>query len=401
MAKFKYTAQNDSGKRISGKMDAADKDELYAKLRARNIYMISAREESTKPKMKRLKSKELADFCRQLGTLLKAGVSLVRALNIMCHEETLKPVERQTYEELLRQIRQGVALSSAMEALEGTFPELLINMFKSAELSGNMDKTAMQMAVYFEKDYKMKKKINGAMIYPCILLIMLVAVVIFIVSYIIPQFDDLFSTMEQLPAPTRMLLAISDAFKYHWTIILAVFIAIVILIIFALKQPKVRLAFDRFKLRLPYVGKLLMIIYTSRFSRTLSTLYSAGLPMITALTVGCRTVGNKYIESQFDKSIATVRGGGSLSEAIASIDGFSKKLSDSIMIGEETGSLESMLVSMADTLEYESEMAISKLVTMLEPVMIITMGIVVGFVMISVLLPVYNSYSAIENQAYY
>lgn len=154
---------------------------------------------------------------------------------------------------------------------------------------------------------------------------------------------------------------------------------------------------DQLKLKLPVIGKLLRTIYTARFARTLSSLYSSGLPIITALQVGKRTVGNTYIESQFEASIRSVRAGETLASSLALIDGFENRLASTILIGEETGSLDSMLDVIADALEYDAELAITKLTTLLEPVLIIVMGVIIGFIMIAVLLPIFQSYSAIEN----
>jgi type IV pilus assembly protein PilC len=148
---------------------------------------------------------------------------------------------------------------------------------------------------------------------------------------------------------------------------------------------------------MPVAGKLLQVIYTARFARTLSSLYSAGISILNCLLIARSTIGNSYIESQFDGVIAEIRSGGNLSEAIEKVDGFTKKLSSSIMVGEETGALDTMLVSIADQMEYDSEMALAKLVSYLEPVMIVIMGVVVGFIMISVIQPIYGSYASISN----
>lgn len=238
------------------------------------------------------------------------------------------------------------------------------------------------------------------MVYPCILMFLLIAVVIFIVAFIIPQFEEIFALLPELPGATRLLLGISNLFQYHWPVLLVVLFILIILISLALRFHAVRYRLDQFKLKLPVFGKLLKVIYTARFARTMSSLYSAGLPIVSALTIGSRTVGNLYIEEQFENVIARVRSGENLSQSLASVDGFMKKLSSAIMIGEETGSLDKMLDSIADTLEYESEMAISKMVTMMEPALIILMALIVGFVMMAVLIPVFNSYGAIENTAY-
>ena len=162
--------------------------------------------------------------------------------------------------------------------------------------------------------------------------------------------------------------------------------------------PRVRLFMDKMQIHLPKIGGLRKIIYTARFSRTLASMYSAGIPIVTCLQIAKTTIGNTYIESQFDQMIADIRAGKPLSEGLASIDGFVKKLPSSVSVGEETGALDSMLVSIADQMDYDSEIALEQLVAMVEPIMIVVMAVIVGFIMIAVIQPIYGSYQSIANQ---
>ena len=165
-------------------------------------------------------------------------------------------------------------------------------------------------------------------------------------------------------------------------------------------MPSVKFQLDKLKIKLPVFGKLLMIIYTARFARTISSLYSSGIPIVQALQIGRKTIGNTYIDSQFDDAVAKVRSGGNLSDALDNIKGFTKKLTSAVRVGEETGSLDTMLNSIADSMEYESNMAVDRMVATLEPVLIVVMAIIIGFIMISVLMPIYGSYDAISNSGY-
>lgn len=400
MAQYKFTAKNEAGKRISGTMEAADQDALYHRLRSDGYYLVKSKEIINGAMTKRIKARYLSEFSRQIGTLLQAGVSLVRALAIVSKEESTKPVHRAVYENLLRLIRQGMPLSDAMEQQGDAFPPLMIEMYRSAEAGGTLDKTALRMAEHYDKEYKLNSKIHNAMIYPCILGALCVVVVVFILTFVLPQFQSLFDQMEELPLVTRILYAIGDFIKTKW-ILLIVFIMLIITgITMLLRIPRVRLAVDKLKVRLPVFGKLLKVIYTARFARSLCSLYSAGLPMITSLQIGRKIVSNAYIDLQFDQVIAHVRSGGNLSEGLAQVDGFVNKLASSIMIGEETGSLDTMLDAIADTLDYESEMAINKMVTFLEPALIVVMALIVGFIMVAVIVPIYDSYNAIEGSSF-
>lgn len=400
MAQYKYSGTNQEGKTVRGTMAAANEKDLYQKLRDTNIYMTESREISKAAGRHRIKTKAVSEFCRSLGTLLQSGVSLVRALSIVSQEETTKPEYRDIYMDLLKLVRQGGLLSDAMREQGEAFPDMLIYMIQSAEASGSLDKVCMQMAEHFEKDYRMRTKVRNAMIYPMILLVMTIVVILIIFTFVIPQFAELFAGMSDLPATTKLVMGISDGLKAHWLLILILVIAAGLAVSIIFRIPVIRRGWDKVKVHAPVVGKLLRVIYTARFARTLSSLYAAGLPMVNALQISRNTIGNTYIESQFDELIAHIRSGGSLFEGISNVDGFTQKLASSIMIGEETGSLDSMLKSIADILDYESEMAIGRMITLLEPIMIIIMGVIVGFLIISVITPIYSSYNSIESSSY-
>lgn len=398
MPKYKYKAKDSNGKISKGVFEAADEMALYQALRADGRYLISSRdmEESKLKSRRRMKTAVLADFSRQLGTLLKAGVSLVRSLNIISNEIGVKSADKETYQNLLNAIRQGVPLSEAMEEQGKTFPVLLVSMMRSAEANGNLDQTSLRMAEHYDKEHRLNGKVRNAMIYPMILSVLLVCVIIFILSYLVPQFQDIFDTMESLPLPTVILLGMSDGIQKYWPFIILAVVVLVFGLNLLFRIPKVQWKKDQLKLKLPVIGNLLRKIYTARFARTLCSLYSSGIPIIQALQIGSSTVGNRYIEDQFDGVIDLIRRGESLSGSLMQIDGFQKKLSSSILVGEETGSLDEMLDSIADSLEFEAERALERLVTLMEPILIILMALIIGFVVVAVILPIYESYSTID-----
>jgi len=396
MATFNYKAQNAEGKIISGSLSAASENELHEKLKSDSMMLLEAQEVSVgKRRAKRLKLDRLSDFSRNLSKLLAAGVTLVRALKIISDDESIPEKERDIYADVLRQVRSGMTLSDALEEQGDTFPPLFVNMIRSAESSGNLDQTAENMAQYYSKEYRLNQKINSSMTYPKILGVLIVLVVIVIMGFVLPQFEDLFAQMETLPIATRILMAISDfvAHKWYLLIFFGIIGFIIIKVVFSI--PAVKLWKDWLELHLPKIGKLRKIVYTARFARTLSSLYSAGIPIITCLQIAKTTIGNSYIEGQFDDMIASVKGGAPLSQGIDSIDGFVKKLTSSVSVGEETGELDSMLVSIADQMDYDSEIATEKLVAMIEPVMIVVMAGIVGFIMIAIIQPIYGSYQSI------
>lgn len=397
MTTYKFIARNALGKRVTGKQQANDEIDLQARLKNDNLYLESATEETKRTSQKRIRADRIADFSRSIGQLIGAGVSLVRALRIICDDETLRQKERTLYSDVLKQVRTGVSLSEAM-AMEGAaFPPMMINMYRSAEASGTLEATAKQMAEYYSKEYKLNKKIKSSMTYPKILGALMVVVLLIIMGYVVPQFEDLFAQMESLPASTEILLAISNFVSQKWyvLIIFGVIAFIVFKLLFSI--PAIHYLKDKIKIKLPKIGKLMRIIYTARFARTLASLYNAGLPIISCLTIARDTIDNRYIESQFESVIKDVQAGQNLSDALAKVDGFTKKLVSSVVVGEETGTLDEMLNSAADQLEYDSEMAIQSMVSMLEPMIIVVLAVLVGFIIISVIQPIYGSYDAIAN----
>lgn len=395
MKKFRFTAKNAEGKNITGVREAKDQSELHDRLRETGLFLVSCRELQSDFASKRIKEKYLAEFCRELGTLLEAGVPLVRALAILTEEENVKPRHRMVYGRLLVSVRQGEALSDAMESQKDAFPALLVNMIRTAERSGSMPQTCLQLGKYYDREYRVKSKLKSTLAYPAVLGVLIVAVVVFLFTCVLPQFQVLFQAMESLPWYTRFLMALSDFLRNYW---FQTFLALAVLgeavhLLFLL--PRIRRERDRWKLHLPVLGRLLRTIYTARFARTLSSLYTAGLPMISALQIGSRIIGNAYLEEQFVQVIEKVRAGQPLSAALLTVDGFVKKFSSAVMIGEETGKLDEMLESMAESLDYEAEQAIDRMMTLIEPAMIVMMAVIVGFIMIAVITPIYGSYQSL------
>jgi type IV pilus assembly protein PilC len=396
---YRFKAQDAEGHIVSGELKANDESELHNKLKTDGLLLIEAKETAkVKTSHKKLKYDRVADFSRNLSKLLGAGVTLVKALRIISEDESIKEPERKIYAEILRLVRSGMTLSDAMEEQSGTFPTLFVNMLRSAESGGNMDTTAANMAEYYSKEYRLQQKIKSSTTYPKILGVLIVVVVIVIMGFVLPQFDSLFAQMEELPVATTILMAISDFVSKRWYLLILGGVVIFMIFKIVTSLPKVRLFMDKAQIHLPKIGGLRKIIYTARFSRTLASMYSAGIPIVTCLQIAKTTIGNTYIESQFDQMIADIRAGKPLSEGLAGIDGFVKKLPSSVAVGEETGALDSMLISIADQMDYDSEIALEQLVAMVEPIMIVTMAVIVGFIMVAVIQPIYGSYQSIANQ---
>ena len=304
--------------------------------------------------------------------MLASGLSLIRIFSIMVRREDNKKIKK-IYENIYVKLQQGYTLSAAMEAQGVAFPNLMIQMYRSGEASGNMDKTALTMSDQYSKDHRIKGKTKSAMMYPIILIVVTIAVLLIVYLAVLPSFFDIFQNVE-LPLITKINISISKFL-----------------------QEKVRFQVDKLKIKIPKFGKLLMTIYTSRFARTLCSLYTSGMSIVNALNIAKTTIGNVYIESQFDGAIKKLRNGESLSQAIKDIDGFDIKLTSSIFVGEESGRLESTLTTLADDFDFEAEQASERMITLIQPLMIIFLAVVICLIIISVLLPIYTLYNNVGN----
>lgn len=396
MAQYKYVAKDMKGKVHRGNMEAVSQADLVKQLQEKSLFLLESKDLGKAGGYRKLKSKELAAFNRELSTLLSSGVSLVRAMDIISEQEGIAPQEKAIYQAILLDLRRGVPLSDAMESKE-CFPDLMIGMIRSGEGSGNLDLVTQRLSLQYEKEHKLNQQVKSAMVYPCILLVLSVCIVILIVTFILPQFQSLFDQMESLPLPTTVLMAVSDFLVKKWYLALLTLLVIVGLIRIIVAIPAVRRGVDWTKVHMWGFGKLYKVIYTARFARTLSSLYASGMPLVSAVSVAAKTIGNGYVEEQFDQVVVKVRGGVPLSESLQEVDGLLRKLSSTILVGEESGRLDVMLDSIAATMEDDAEQATKRMVTLLEPILIIFMALIVGFIMIGVMLPIYESYSAIEN----
>ena len=394
MPEYKYIAQTNTGKQVKGRISVSDERELKKKLNDKQQTLVSSEEIVKHVLLKPLKKQQLSDFCRQIGELVHSGISILRALEIETADESITPYEKDLYIRLRDRIVQGISLSAAMEELNPAFPPLLVNMFRAAESSGNLDSTAMRLANQYQKENQIEQAAKSSLTYPKILICLIIVVVGIIFGYIMPQFEELFSEMPVLPVATRILMGISDFVSHSWYLLIVFAILIWIFGGIISRIPVVRFQIDKFKTKGP-IGKLQKVIYSARFARTMSSLYSAGIPIDQCLRIARQTIGNTYIDLQFDEVIKKVQAGGLLSDALDDVDGFVSKLPAVVRVGEETGALDSMLLNVADNLDFASEQAMNRLVKYVEPVMIIIMALIVGFIMIGVIVPIYQSYSTI------
>ncbi len=286
---------------------------------------------------------------------------------------------------------------------QGVFPDLMLGMVRAGESNGSLDGVMTRLAGYYAQDDKLSRQVRSAMTYPAILAAVSLAAVLIIFTFVLPEFKDLFADMENLPLFTVMLMDFSDFLVTKWYAAAAAPVVLGVAVHTLLRFPRVRLALDKWKLktRLFGLGRLNSLICTARFARTISSLYSSGMPLDAVLQTGRATIGNRYLEGQLDEAVVRVCSGEALSDALSRVDGFQRKLTGAIQIGEETGRLDKMLASIAAAMEADAEQASKRMVTLLEPALIVFMAVIVGFIMIGVMMPITGSYGVIERSIRY
>lgn len=396
MANYQYTAIAGDGRRIKGTQQADSVQELLSKLDEKNLSCVSCEAVETRQSSKtvyKMKRKDVIFFCRQMKTMLGAGITISRIFGVL-RDKAEQPKMRQLYQNVYECLQKGDSLSGAMMAQGKSFPLLLMQMIASGETSGTLEKVMKRMEVYFNNDLKLVNKLRTAMIYPIMLVVVCIGVVVIIFSGVMPKMASMLEGME-LPWNTRLLLTLSNFLTSYWFLV----ILGVILIALAAKGLKStehgKLLFDTLKFKIPKAGKLLKIIYTARFANSLATLYASGINMIRSLEISCEVLGNAYYTQQFVKVIEMVREGKSLAAAIESTPIFDSMFDTLVFVGEESGNLDEVLEQASEYYDQEAQVALERLVSLIEPVLILIMAFVVGFIMISVLIPIYQSYGTI------
>lgn len=399
MKSFSYVAQDAKNKQVKGIINAENEQEFLKKIKEKGLYVKDYKEsDSTDSKsLYKFNTKELAFCCRQLSAMLTSGLTLVKSIDILCKEqEAEKP--RAIWQDIYENVQKGESFSSALEMHEGSFPEFLISMVAAGETSGSLDVIMMRMSDHYAKENKLKNTIKGAMTYPIILLVLCVVIVIFLFTFIMPTFIDMYDDPSTMPFLTKCLAAISDFIRTKWYILIIAVLAIFFGIKYALKTPNLRLKFDRMLVKGPGIGPLITKIYTGRFARTLSSLYSSGIPMVECLERASAILGNSYIDEKFVDVVDEVKQGESLSAAITRTEIFEPMFCSVIYVGEEAGALDSILEKTSEYYEDESDSAVQRLVSMVEPILLIFMGVIIGLVVCGIYPALYGAFDNVENE---
>lgn len=400
MGKFKYRVMNSDGEKREGTYEAKSKEEVMDFIGGNGYYPLIVEEivQSANIELNfnsKVKLKDLAVFCRQFYTMLNAGVPILTCLEILSDQIENKKLKDAT-KAVNEEVAGGGVLSDAMKNQKEVFPALLVSLVASGEASGNLDSIMLRMATHYEKENKINNKVKSAMIYPIVLGSVAIGAVVFILTYVMPTFTEIFKQSgTALPWSTQFLLDLSEGIKNNWLIIIVVLIIGGFLLNIFFKSDEGILLSSKLKLKLPVLKKLNQMIIVSRFTRTLSTLLASGLPLIEALKIVSSVAGNKVAEDALLKIRENVMRGESLYSSMTESGIFPPMLYSMVKIGEETGALDDILNKTADFYDEELEAIIQTTVALMEPVLIVVMGVVIGFMVISIMLPMFNSYSQI------
>lgn len=398
MKKFKYRAMKNDGTKTSGEYEANSREDVMEMITSNGYYPLKVEEviESATINIRRkIKVKEISIFCRQMYTMLDAGVPLINSLNLMSTQVTNKHLV-EIVKVLEEDVRKGEMLSNSMRKFPEAFPTLLTSMVESGEASGNLDEMFLRMSTHFEKENKINNKVKAAMIYPIILAIVGVAALAVVMIFVMPTFVSLFdSSGTELPFATRLLIGLSNFMANHFIIVLGILIAIIVGIVIFSKTESGIYFFAKLKISFPLIKDLNRKMIVSRFTRTLSTLLASGVSLVESLPIVSAVLNNVIAEDEVLKIRERVVKGEGLSTPIEECELFPPMLSSMVRIGEESGALDDMLNKTADFYDEEVEQAIQTLTSMLEPIMIIVMGLVIGFMVIALMLPLYGSYDLV------
>jgi type IV pilus assembly protein PilC len=399
--KYLYKASNKAGLTVEGIIEAADKNAVVGALRAKSLYLLELSDVNPKSATEinigsaKIPKKVLAVFCMQFSSIMKAGVPLIQALSIL-EEQLENPKLKKIIESVSDDIQRGKSLSDAFSAHEKALPSILIKMIEAGEISGTLDISLQRLATHFEKENSITKKIKSAMMYPMVVGVVALLVIIFLLIFIVPQFARILeSTGKPLPGITLFVMSVSKGITSGWMYILGSVAVIYALFKLYKSSATGKLQLDTIKLKAPVIGKASLRILTARLSRTLSTLTSAGITLTQSLRIASKVVSNKLAENKLLDIEDQIKQGKSLHVAIKSSNIFPSMLMHMAKIGEESGTLDEMLDKSAAYFEEEADAAISKVTTLLQPIMLVVVAVLVLFIIMAVMVPMFSIYQSV------
>ena len=394
---FEYTAKNKNGETVKGTIEAEDKSAIATQLRSQGFYVTEIKEKKASRDLKdvfnikkKVKLKDLAIFSQQFAAMIDAGISLVDALFILA-----KQTEHSHLKEVITQVQEdvetGISLANAFAKHPKVFPELYIQLVRAGESGGVLDTILNKLADHFDRQDELNSMVKSAMYYPLVILLVGIAVVIFLVLQVVPQFVGMFADFgTELPLPTRMLLGLSTFMQAYWWMLLLGGVIVIFLFSRYRKTPKGKERLDRLILKLPVLGPMMRKVYVSRFSSTLAILLDSGVDLLSSLTIVEDVVGNKVFSDILTDARVRVREGSTLSEPLQESGEYPPMLVHMLSVGEETGAVGDMLNKVSKFYDRQVEAAVDGAISLIEPIMIVLLAVMVGFVAISIVTPMFD-----------
>lgn len=403
MAAWGYVAIDKGGKEIKGSKDADNKELVLRDLKNQGLIVLEITEQNMLTKDINIDfggkptARDMAVFCRQFASITRAGVTIIETLNMLADSTENKKMQKAIYA-VRADVEKGESFADSMAQHPAVFSELLVQMARAGEASGSLDTAMERMAIQFEKSAKTQALVKKAMIYPIVVACVAVAVVIVMLVIVIPRYMDMFEQLDtELPAITLSVVAASDFIKNYWFIIVPVIIAIVFLVKTYAKTSSGKHVFGKLQLKIPAIKNLVVKSACAQMARTLSTLLTAGVPLIEAVDIVADTMTNIWFKETLKDALEQIMVGVPLSQPLQTSGLFPPMVYHMIRIGEEAGSTEEMLNKLADYYEEEVEMAVQSLMAAMEPMIIIVLAGVVGFLIAAVMAPMVNMYAALDN----
>jgi type IV pilus assembly protein PilC len=402
MSTYVFKAMDLAGVRARGEVEAESKQAVSDQLKSRGLVVLDIADKHASREielgfLQSVKAAELAVFSRQLSTMISSGMSILRAMYVL-EEQTENKFLKETIVQVRKDVEAGLSLSDAMARHPKVFNPLFVAMTQAGEAGGVLEDALMRVADQLEKDASLRRQIRSAMVYPIMVVTFAIGIMLALVAFLVPVFEGVFKQFGgELPAITKVSVLLSHAVVGYWWAIFGVSGLLAVGFVKWKKSSWGRPQWDRFRLRVPMkIGAIVQEVAIARWSRTLASLTSAGVPLLLALEITGRTGGNIAVEEAMDGVIASVKRGGTISAPLAQAPIFPSMVTQMVGVGEETGALDSMLDKVAEFYEDRVEASVKALTSILEPIMIIVIGSIVGFIVISMYLPLFTVYNQIK-----
>jgi type IV pilus assembly protein PilC len=402
MSTYVFKAMDLAGVKAKGEVEADSKQAVSDQLRARGLIVLDIADKHSSTElnlrfMESVKADELAVFARQLATMISSGMSILRALYVL-EEQTESKLLKETIVAVRKDVEAGLSLSDALARHPKIFNPLFVAMTQAGEMGGVLEGSLLRVADQLEDDASLRKQVKSAMIYPTLVIIVAVGIMLALCAFLIPVFENVFKEFGgELPAITKVSVFASNVVTGYWWAMIGVTAVLAVTFIKWKKSSWGRPQWDQFRLRVPMkIGTIVQQVAVARWSRTLASLTSAGVPLLQALEITGRTAGNVVVEKAMDGVIASVKRGGTIAAPLAQAPIFPTMVTHMVGVGEETGALDTMLDKVAEFYEDQVEASVKALTSILEPVMILIIGAMVGFIVISMYLPLFEVYNRIE-----